>query len=216
MSAPVLLEARAAPRDAPVFEAEGVHRWYGSQHVLAAVTLQGSPGELIALLGENGSGKSTLLRILAGLEAQDSGRVVRRGAIGYCPQESLLYPWLTPDEHLELFACAYGLPPDAARARIDAIVEELGLGRHRRRVVQQLSGGTRQKLNLGLALLADAPLLLLDEPYAGLDQESYARFLSLTARLKAQRKCVVVVTHLLLDQKRFDRVLHLRDGRLDA
>ncbi len=205
-----------APRDAPVFEADGVHRWYGRQHVLAGVSLQGRRGELIALVGENGAGKSTLLRIVAGLEAQDSGRVVRRGAIGYCPQESVLYPWLTPDEHFELFSSAHGLPPDVARTRMDGIVEELGLGRHRRRVVQQLSGGTRQKLNLGLALLADAPLLLLDEPYAGLDEESYARFLSLTARFKAQRKCVLVVTHLLLEQKRFDRVLHLRLGRLDA
>ena len=126
--------------------------------------------------GENGSGKSTLLRILAGLEGADRGRVVRHGACGYCPQAPLLYPYLTPREHFDLFACAYGLSAQLARARGEALLDRFGLREHARTIVQELSGGTRQKLNLAIALMHDPPQLLLDEPYSGLDLAAYRRF----------------------------------------
>lgn len=199
-----------------VLAAEDVHKSYGRKHVLSGASFEAREGQLVAILGENGSGKSTLLRILAGSDDLDRGRVVREGRIGYCPQEHVLYPYLTIDEHLELFAAAYGLSPDVARARGDALAERFGFSRHRRTVVEQLSGGTRQKVNLAIALLHDPPIVLLDEPYAGLDVASYREFIAWVDEAKREGKCIVLITHLLLEEDRFDQLLNLREGTLHA
>jgi len=196
--------------------AEDVHKSYGRRRVLRGASFEARGGEVVAILGENGSGKSTLLRILAGVADLDRGRVQRGGPVGYCPQEQVLYPYLTIDEHLELFARAYGLAPSVARARSDALAERFDFSRHRRQIVEQLSGGTRQKLNLALALLHDPAVVLLDEPYAGLDIESYKGFVAWADDAKREGRCIVVITHLLLDEARFDSVFHLRDGTLHA
>jgi ABC-type multidrug transport system ATPase subunit len=196
--------------------AEEVEKSFGRRPVLRGASFEAHAGELVAILGENGSGKSTLLRILAGADDLDGGRVNRGGRIGYCPQEHVLYPYLTIDEHLRLFARAYGLPPDVALTRADALAERLEFKLHRRQVVEQLSGGTRQKLNLAIALLHDPAVVLLDEPYAGLDIESYNGFVAWADDAKRGGKCIVLITHLVLERERFDAVLHLRDGRIHA
>jgi ABC-type multidrug transport system ATPase subunit len=206
-----------APRDQqPLIAAEDVHKRYGRRYVLKGASFEARAGQLVAILGENGSGKSTLLRILAGRVTMERGRVRRGGALGYCPQDCMLYPYLTPEEHLELFGCAYGLAPRHARERADALLEEFAFGQHRRRVVEELSGGTRQKLNLAIALLHDPPLLLLDEPYAGLDMETYRRFIIFTDEAKRQGKCILLVTHIAFERDRFDAIFHLRDGVIHA
>lgn len=146
----------------------------------------------------------------------DRGRVIVRGALGYCPQDALLYPYLTPDEHLELYGTAYRLPPDELRARVEELFDRFAFGQHRGRIVQELSGGTRQKLNLAIALLHDPPLLLLDEPYAGFDIESYRRFFAYLDEAKRRGKCVILVTHLIFERERYDAILHLRDGAIHA
>jgi ABC-type multidrug transport system ATPase subunit len=199
-----------------ILAAENVHKSYGRKHVLCGASFEAREGELVAILGENGSGKSTLLRILAGSDDLDRGRVVRNGAIGYCPQEHVLYPYLTIDEHLELFAAAYGLSPEVARKRGDRLAERFEFARHRHEVVDRLSGGTRQKLNLAIALLHDPAIVLLDEPYAGLDITSYREFIAWVDEAKREGKCVVLITHLVLEQERFDQLLNLREGTLNA
>jgi ABC-2 type transport system ATP-binding protein len=196
--------------------AEDVHKSYGRKHVLRGASFEARAGQLVAILGENGCGKSTLLKILAGAGDLDRGHVRRAGRIGYCPQEHVLYPYLTVDEHFELFACAYGLAPGVARTRADELAERLDFRGHRGDVVEHLSGGTRQKLNLALALLHDPAIVLLDEPYAGLDMESYGGFVAWADAARREGKCIVVITHLALDRERFDAVFHLRDGRLLA
>jgi ABC-2 type transport system ATP-binding protein len=196
--------------------AEDVHKSYGRKHVLRGASFEAHAGQLVAILGENGSGKSTLLKILAGAGDLDRGSVRREGRLGYCPQEHVLYPYLTADEHFELFACAYGLAPSEARESADGLAARLDFRGHRREVVEQLSGGTQQKLNLALALLHDPSIVLLDEPYAGLDIESYAGFVAWSDEARKQGKCIVVITHLALDRDRFDAVFHLRDGRILA
>jgi len=133
-------------------------------NVLRGVDLALGPGEVVGLVGENGSGKSTLMKILVGALAADSGTVTRAGLLGYCPQEPLIYPRLTCDEHFDLFARAYAMAPQAAQASRQAIYEALGFARYAHTRADQLSGGTLAKLNLRLALLADPDLLLLDEP----------------------------------------------------
>ena len=181
--------------------------------VLRGADLAVGAGEVVGLVGENGSGKSTLMKILVGALAADSGRVQVSGRIGYCPQEPVLYERLTCDEHLELFGVAYGMDATAVAAAADALYTTLGFDHWRTTRVEELSGGTRAKLNLALALLADPEILLLDEPYAGFDWDTYQRFWGLTADRRAAGRSVLVVSHFVTDQERFDRLVVLRDGR---
>jgi ABC-type multidrug transport system ATPase subunit len=120
------------------------------QEVLRGADLTLLPGEVVGLVGENGSGKSTLMKILVGAEAADAGKVSRIGQLGYCPQQPLVYPRLTPDEHFELFARAYQMSDEQARTSAQGIYDSLGFARYARTRADQLSGGTLAKLNLGL------------------------------------------------------------------
>jgi ABC-type multidrug transport system ATPase subunit len=181
--------------------------------VLRGADLVLGRGEVVGLVGENGSGKSTLMKILVGGLAADSGRLTVTGRIGYCPQEPVLYDRLTCDEHLELFGVAYGMAPAAVADAADALYETLGFADWRATRVEELSGGTRAKLNLALALLADPELLLLDEPYAGFDWDTYLRFWDLTQARREAGRTVLIISHFVTDEGRFDRVVELRDGR---
>lgn len=181
--------------------------------VLRGADLRVGAGEVVGLVGENGSGKSTLMKILVGALAADAGTVEVSGRIGYCPQEPVLYERLTCDEHLELFGVAYGMDQQAVTTAADALYATLGFDRWRKSQVVELSGGTRAKLNLTIALLADPEVLLLDEPYAGFDWDTYLRFWDLTAERRASGRSVVVISHFVADQERFDRIVQLRDGR---
>jgi ABC-type multidrug transport system ATPase subunit len=105
-------------------------------------------GELVGLVGENGSGKSVLMQIIVGLLAGDAGTVERPARLGYCPQPPLLWDKLTVDEHLRLFAEAYDLDDTAAAHSREQLLAELSFGKYLDYRVEDLSGGTRQKLNL--------------------------------------------------------------------
>ena len=181
--------------------------------VLRGADLVVGAGEVVGLVGENGSGKSTLMKILVGALAADSGEMKVSGRMGYCPQEPVLYDRLTCDEHLELFGVAYGMDEGAVGAAADRLYDTLGFERWRAVRVEELSGGTRSKLNLAVALLADPEVLLLDEPYAGFDFDTYQRFWDLTAERRAAGRSVLVISHFITDQTRFDRLVELRDGR---
>ena len=205
----------------PVLRAQGIVKSYRrglwprrhDLQVLVGTDLELCAGEVVGLVGENGSGKSTLMKILVGALEADAGAVEVAGQIGYCPQEPLLYERLTCDEHLELFGVAYGIEREAAKAAAEDLYESLGFGRWRDTQVAELSGGTRAKLNLALALLADPELLLLDEPYAGFDWDTYVRFWELTAARRAAGRSVLVVSHFASDHERFDRIVEMRDGQ---
>jgi len=183
------------------------------QGVLRHASLSLFPGEVVGLVGENGSGKSTLMKILVGAEAADAGTVSRTDQFGYCPQQPLAYPRLTPDEHFELFAHAYRMSDEEARTSRQGIYDSLGFARYAHTRADQLSGGTLAKLNLGLALLADPDLLLLDEPYAGFDWDTYQKFWGLVADRRRAGRSVLIVSHFLADEDRFDRIVDLKGGR---
>ena len=205
----------------PVLRAHGIVKSYRrgvwprrtNLVVLRGTELSLCQGEIVGLVGENGSGKSTLMKILVGALDADAGSVELAGQVGYCPQEPLLYERLTCDEHLQLFGVAYAMEPETARQAADALYGRLGFARWRATQVAELSGGTKAKLNLALALLADPEVLLLDEPYAGFDWDTYLRFWDLAAERRAAGRSVLVVSHFVSDEERFDRIVEMRDGK---
>ena len=140
-----------------------------------------TPGEIVGLVGENGSGKSTLMKVLVGDLAANAGTLERTESFGYCPQVPVLYERLTCDEHLDLVGAAYGLDRSEMTGSRAAMYSDLDFARFAETRVEELSGGTRSKLNLALAMLHDPALLCLDEPYAGFDWDTYQRFWELTA-----------------------------------
>lgn len=190
-----------------------VHKSFGRTQVLRGTSLDVGPGEVVGLVGENGSGKSTLLRIICGLLRQDRGTVAVDGRYGYCPQEPLFFDGLSMEENVVYFGAAYGLSRKAALVRGKALMDRLNCGRHDGQPAVLLSGGTRQKLNLILALLHRPELLLLDEPYQGFDYESYLTFWELAAELARQGGSVVVVSHLMHDWHQLSRMYRLEEGQ---
>jgi len=182
--------------------------------VLKGASLQVGAGELVGLVGENGSGKSTLMEIIVGLLKRDGGELQRPDRLGYCPQVPMLWEKLTAEEHFELFARAYGLDEEARERAVAGLLEELQFERYRGYRVEELSGGTRQKLNLALALMHETELLLLDEPYAGFDWETYLRFWEMSERRRDDGMGILIVSHLLAERDRLDRMYELREGRI--
>jgi ABC-2 type transport system ATP-binding protein len=221
---PSAYQAADAPQRGLGLEAVGIAKAYRRGFwprarllpVLRGVDLRVGPSEIVGLVGENGSGKSTLMKILVGALAADAGQVRVSGRIGYCPQEPVLYDRLTCDEHLELFGVAYKMTASAIAARADELYETLGFGRWRSTRAEELSGGTRAKLNLAIALLGDPEILLLDEPYAGFDWDTYQRFWRLAAERRTAGRSVLVISHFVTDRERFDRIIELRGGRTDT
>ena len=187
-----------------------------SNEVLRGVSFELSPGTMVGLVGENGSGKSVLMRIIAGSLKQDHGTVALNGRLGYCPQVPMLYDKLTCDETFALFGRAYNLTTGDMRARANRLYEVLSFARFRSELVEHLSGGTRQKLNLAIALLNEPTVLLLDEPYAGFDWETYQVFWSLAGSLRDSGTTILIISHFLHEQERFDRILRLVNGTLES
>lgn len=194
-----------------VIRADHLVKRYGRRPVLTDVSFSAPMGALVGIVGENGAGKSTLLQILAGTLRPTHGQVTITGAIGYCPQRVILNESLSVAQHLDYFRAAYHL---ADLAYANTLVDRLAYGQYRATPVSALSGGTQQKLNLTLALMQRPTVLLLDEPYQGFDWETYLRFWELAGELRAEGCCVLVISHLLFDQERFDTIYQLQQGQL--
>jgi heme exporter protein A len=191
-----------------VIQIEGLTRQYGSNLVLRGVNLHVRPGEFVTLVGPNGAGKTTLLRIIATLLRPSGGRVeiggwplpahadkVRRH-IGMVSHQALLYGDLTAAENLEFYARLYQL--DNRDERVAAALRTVGLAARRRDPVRTFSRGMLQRLTIARATLHGPDVLLLDEPYTGLDQEATRLLDDLLLREAAQGRTIFMITHDLV------------------
>lgn len=197
----VAKESMNETQDTVIVSAHAVGKTYGKTRVLENVNFELSAGQALALWGPNGAGKTTLVKSLLGLIPFEGELVVAniaikrdakhaRGLIGYVPQEVMFYDW-TARATMEFYARLKRV--DAAR--IDLLLEQLGLAGHARKNVSALSGGLKQRLALALALLADPPILLLDEPTANLDTGARAEYLKLIAAQKRAGKTILFASH---------------------
>jgi ABC-2 type transport system ATP-binding protein len=201
-----------------MLEVLNISKSFNRKQVLNKISFALAPGTLTGIIGENGAGKSTLLKIIIGELSPDHGAVHLKGKVGYCPQESLVFPTLTVLENFLYFASAYGLANrndnNKWTVRTELLIDKFGLSPYAHQCVNTLSGGTRQKLNLSISLLHDPDICILDEPYGGFDWETYQHFWELIVQLKDEGKTILLITHLLNDLKHFDRLLTLKDGQI--
>ena len=197
----------------PVIRASDVCHDYGSRRAVDGVSLTLGAGEMVALIGPNGAGKTTLLSMLAGVLAPSSGSVSAGGRVGWVPQHSGLYARLSVAENLRFFARLAGVADvDAA---VEAMVGQMGLEERAGEPVGRLSGGNRQRVNVGIGLLGMPAVLLLDEPTSALDPAQRERLWAFIARYVDAGTAVLFSTHDMDEAGRHpDRVLEMVEGRL--
>ena len=194
---------------------------FGSFRAISDLTLQIEEGQFVSLFGPNGAGKTTLLKLVAGLLKPTSGTInlrfngsgPERGNLGYVSHQSLLYREMTGYENLHFYSRLYGVPHP--RERSGRMLERMGLSGAGEQLVREYSRGMKQRLTLGRALLHEPRLLLLDEPYVGLDQQGNRLLTSILRSLKDGTHTVLLVTHNLAEGLELcDRVLIQHQGSL--
>ena len=184
-------------------------------------------GEIFGLLGPNGSGKSTTIKMILGLLHPTRGRlsvlgrsprdVAVKARIGYLPEESYLYPYLTSEETLDFFGRLFDLSTAERRTRITQLLDMIGLGHARRRLVGEFSKGMARRIGLAQALINDPDLVILDEPTSGLDPLGCRQIKDLIVTLARRGKTVLLSSHLLADVEDIcHRVAILYNGRIQA
>jgi len=190
----------------------------GRDVALDGVTVPVDPGRVTVIVGGDGAGKTTCLQVLAGLLGPTAGAVRRPGKdrIGYVPATAGPYPDLTVAENLDFTARAYRLSGATYRRRVEEILERTGLGGARRRLGGQLSGGMRRKLAVGMALLHEPELLIIDEPTTGVDPVSRAELWRLISAAAVAGAAVVASTTYVNEAARAARVVLLEAGKVLA
>ena len=190
---------------APAIETHGLTKLFAGVPALRGVDIRLDAGEAVALFGPNGAGKSTLMRLCATLlrpnrgtvrifgdDGRDGGSAIRR-RIGMLSHQSFLYPDLTPTENLAFYARVFGVPDAAQRVR--ALLDQVGLVGWANRPVRTLSRGLEQRCALARALLHTPDLLLLDEPFTGLDVDASATLRDVLSAAHARGAAVLMITH---------------------
>lgn len=210
--------------DATALHAEGLTKEYGELVALAPLDLKVAEGELVTLVGHNGSGKSTLLNMAAGLlqptegsieiAGHPAGSLTARAATSYLPDTPVLYDDLSVREHIEYIARLHGAEDWERRG--DGLMERLGFAHRADDLPSQFSRGLRQKTSIVLALIRPFALLLVDEPFVGLDPAGRDALVELLDEAHHDGAAIVVATHQLDYLARADRCLVLRDGELES
>jgi ABC-2 type transport system ATP-binding protein len=214
---------------APVLECRGLWKRFGELEAVRGISLSIGEGETYGLLGPNEAGKTTTISMVCGLLEPDAGEVLVTGtplttrsvgakaSIGYVPQELAIYPDLSARENLAFFARLYGLTGAQAKARVDEVLQVIGLADRAREQTKNFSGGMQRRLNIGLGLLHRPRLLILDEPTVGVDPQSRNAILERVERLAAEGMAVLYTTHYMEEAERLcDRVGIVDLGELKA
>jgi ABC-2 type transport system ATP-binding protein len=196
----------------------GVSKRFGDLYALREVSFDARAGEVVAVVGPNGAGKTTLLSIISGTQQPSSGSVLGPAAsngraIGWVPQQPALYSKLSVAENLRLFARLERVAtPEPA---VSAMLEQVGLSDRANDRVERLSGGNRQRVNVAIGLIADPPVLALDEPSAALDPGQRERLWQFIKARAAGGTAIVFSTHILHEAQMFaDRLIVLDRGEL--
>jgi linearmycin/streptolysin S transport system ATP-binding protein len=216
------------PMDA-VLECEDLRKTFGERIAVDGVGFTIAAGETYGLLGPNGAGKTTTISMVCGLLRRDDGRVTLQGReldtgtvdvkadVGFVPQEIAIYPDLTARENLRFFGKLYGLSGSELDGRIDRLLETLGLADRGNDRTEAFSGGMKRRLNIGLGMLNEPAVLVLDEPTVGVDPQSRNAILDAVEALASQGMAVLYTTHYMEEAERLcDRVGVLDEGVLKA
>jgi ABC-2 type transport system ATP-binding protein len=211
-----------------IVEVHNLEKHFGAFKAVAGVSFTVRRGEIFGFLGPNGAGKSTTIRLLCGLLTPTRGTgtvagfdIVRdtekiRTRIGYMSQKFSLYDELTVEENIDFYSGIYRLPHEKKAARKDWVLTMAGLREHRRARTAELSGGWKQRLALGCAVLHEPPILFLDEPTSGVDPNSRRQFWDLIYSLSEQGVTVFVTTHYMEESEYCDRLGIIYRGELIA
>jgi ABC-2 type transport system ATP-binding protein len=201
---------------------------FGNFTAVDHVSLEVSKGEIFGFLGPNGAGKSTTIRMLCGLLSPTSGKATVHGFdvatqpedirrnIGYMSQKFSLYDDLTVEENIEFFSGIYGVARDKREARKDYVLDMAGIRERRSSLTRELSGGWKQRLALGCAILHEPPILFLDEPTSGVDPIARRSFWDLIYQLSEAGNTVFVSTHYMDEAEYCHRLALMYKGRIIA
>jgi ABC-2 type transport system ATP-binding protein len=213
----------------PVLACRELRRRFGQRLAVDGVGFRVDPGETYGLLGPNGAGKTTTISMICGLLRRDGGEVTVAGAsldrdpgavkaaIGYVPQDIALYPDLSGGENLRFWGRMQGLSGRELAARVDAVLEVVGLTDRAGDKVADYSGGMQRRLNIAAGLLHRPKLLVLDEPTVGVDPQSRNAILENVEALRGEGSAVLYTTHYMEEAERLcDRVGIIDQGRLIA
>lgn len=198
-----------------MIEIQGIYKKYKKEYIYENFSLSFPEGQISVLLGPSGCGKTTLLRMLAGLESFEKGAItgLKGKRLSFVFQEDRLLPWLTVGENLALVLKAF-LEPDQADGRIKQVLELLNIPETRSMMPEELSGGMQRRASIGRALAYDGEIMLLDEPFKGMDEALKNDVLpKLAESWKESRKTVILVTHDLSDARKLSQSIFELSGR---
>ncbi len=208
-----------------IIEARDITRNFGDFQAVDKLNLKIKKGEVFGFLGPNGAGKTTSINMMVGLLRPTSGQVlingqdvedVKKGTIGICPQELVLWDFLTCKESLMLIGEMYEVPRDELKLRVEKLLDDLFLQDKANTVVNQLSGGMKRRLNLAMAVVHQPEIVVLDEPSEGLDPQSRRVLWNYIRHLRDEEgKTVILTTHLMDEADRLsDRIAIIDHGKL--
>jgi ABC-2 type transport system ATP-binding protein len=213
----------------PAIAAENLDKRFGDIHAVNHVSFDVRQGEIFSLLGPNGAGKSTTISMICGLLPPDEGDALLLGhsitrnaaeakaCTGVVPQEIALYEDLTARENLEFWGKMYGLRGLELKERVDEVLALIGLAERQKDRVEEYSGGMKRRVNIGVALLHEPAVIIMDEPTVGIDPQSRRHILDGVKDLQAQGATILYTTHYMEEaQELSDHIAIMDEGKIIA